>query len=275
MTSPSPAKSVTTKLDSGLEIHHYEAGEGDAVVFLHGGGPGASGLSNYQGNYQYFTDRGYRALMPDLVGWGQSSKPSGVPYDYDLLAGSLISWLEELGIDRVSVVGNSLGGAVAIYMALTKPELVGNLILLAPAGIAEPEVYAPMPGIATLFKIATGERPLKPSALRELFEMMYHDPAGIDDKVVEERAAVANTQPDDLFARLDLPTHKDRLGGIRCPVLMLWGAADKFCPLETSRNILDACENSRLVAFASCGHWVQVEKPGLFNRLTLDFLQNG
>lgn len=266
-------RSVSTRLDTGIEIHHHEAGEGDPVIFIHGAGPGASGLSNYQNNYSYFAERGFRVLMPDLVGWGQSSKPSGVTYNYELLGGSLRSWLRSLGIDRCSIAGNALGGGVGISLALGHPELVEHLVLLAPVGLAEPESYAPTPGMATLLEVVAGGRPISVEAMRKLFGRIFHDPAGIDDRVIAERTAMANSQPEDLFRSLDLPPHRDRLGELACPILMFWGESDAFCPVQTSYNLLRACPNSRLVVFAACGHWVQVERTDLFNRLTVDFLR--
>lgn len=268
--------SKIAKLESGLEIHYHEAGEGKPVVFLHGAGPGASGLSNFQDNYGYFAENGYRALMPDVVGWGQSSKPTGVTYDYELLAGSLKDWLASLGIDKCSLVGNSMGGALALSLTLDHPELVEKLVLLAPAAIAEPDPSAEMPpGLQALFAVVSSEEKITIEAMTSIFELMYHDPSGLDEQVIAARTEVANTQPRDVYTNLQLGSHVDRLSEIGCETLIFWGASDKFCPLETSINLLDNIPRSRLVTMASCGHWVQVEKAELFNRLTVDFLQNG
>lgn len=264
-----------TELPSGLTLHHHEAGEGPALVLLHGGGPGASGLSNYQQNYQAFVDAGFRVLMPDIIGWGQSSKPEGVPHDYTLLGDSLKDWLAALNINTCTVTGNSMGGAIAIYLAMTYPALVDRLVLLAPAGLTTPEELAAMPGLAAMMAAVTGPRPMPVELVRGIFENMYANPADIDDDVVAERTAVANTQAPDLFANLALAPHKDNIGKLKCPVLLLWGVNDKFCPLSSANVLLENVPTARMVAISNCGHWVQVEKTELFNRMTIDFLQNG
>lgn len=266
--------SRTTKLPSGIEIHHHEAGAGRPLVFVHGGGPGASGLSNYQGNHSYFASRGYRVLMPDLVGWGGSTKPADVTHDYDLLCGSLAAWLAALGISRCAITGNALGGAVAMRLALDQPDLVEKLVLIAPSALAPPETYAPMPGLQALIGMVRGPRPFPVESMRNLFTLMYHDPSGIDDRVVAERTQAAAAQRPDLFMKLSLPTLQDRLHEIRSPMLLFWGLSDRFCPWESSRNLLVACPAARMVAMGDSGHWVHVEKAGLFNRLALDFLEN-
>lgn len=267
--------SHTTKIVSGWEVHHHETGKGRPLVLLHGGGPGASGLSNYHGNAGYFAERGYRVLMPDLIGWGQSSKPTGVKHDHELFAGSLAAWLQALDLAECDVAGNAMGGAIAIRLALDHPGLVRRLVLIAPAGIGDPAVYAAMPGIHALIALVRGGRPITVESMRTLFRLMLHDPADIDDEVVKERTKAANLQAPDLFANLDLRNLKDRLHEIAQPTLVFWGASDQFCPLETSHELLRRCPTSRLVAVAACGHWVHVERAALFHRLTDDFLRNG
>lgn len=275
MTSGIACGSKFFLLASGMELHYHEAGDGRPLILLHGGGPGASGFSNYQNNYGYFAERGYRVLMPDIIGWGKSSKPTGVSHDYELLAGSLYAWLEALDIDRCSIAGNSMGGALAINLAIDHPGLVEKLILLAPAALADPAAVGVTPGMQALFTIATGGRPISIESMTNLFSLMYHNPADVDPRMVVERTKVANTQAEDLYANLALTTHKDRLGEIQCPTLMLWGASDKFCPLETGFGLLEQCPTSRMLVLAACGHWVQAEQAELFNRMTIDFLQNG
>jgi 4,5:9,10-diseco-3-hydroxy-5,9,17-trioxoandrosta-1(10),2-diene-4-oate hydrolase len=268
------ATSKVTSLQSGLDIHHYEAGAGDPLVLLHGGGPGASGLSNYRQNYGFFVQRGYRVLMPDMIGWGQSSRPTGVPYDYELMGGSIRDWLHSLGIHRCAIAANAMGGAIALHLALETPGLFEKLVLMAPSAVAPRETYLPMPGMQVLISMLSSPGMITVDAMRALFEMMYFDPADVDERMVIERTAAANLQARDMFANVHLPSLEDRLSGLAVPTLVFWGAADRFCPMETSRTLLEKCRGSRLVAIAGCGHWVQVEKEALFNRLTFDYLQN-
>ena len=118
----------------GLRIHYQEQGEGKPLLFLHGSGPGASGFSNFKGNYPFFAERGYRVIVPDTLGYGYSSKPADRDYGLDFLVGALHRFTRALGLERCAVVGNSHGGAMAIKLALDHPALVEKLVLMAPGG---------------------------------------------------------------------------------------------------------------------------------------------
>jgi 4,5:9,10-diseco-3-hydroxy-5,9,17-trioxoandrosta-1(10),2-diene-4-oate hydrolase len=116
----------------GYRIHLKEAGSGPAVVFLHGSGPGASGVSNFRQNYPAFVEAGYRVVLPDLIGYGQSSKPEGIDYTLQLFTDTLYEALIAHGLTSAILVGNSLGGGVALQMTLDHPEFTQKLILMAP-----------------------------------------------------------------------------------------------------------------------------------------------
>ena len=77
-------KTATYAVAGGYDIHIAEAGSGPAVVFLHGSGPGASGASNFRQNIDAFVDSGFRVILPDLIGYGASSKPEGLDYTLQL-----------------------------------------------------------------------------------------------------------------------------------------------------------------------------------------------
>ncbi|MGH7297761.1 MAG: alpha/beta fold hydrolase, partial [Polyangiaceae bacterium] len=91
------------EIGDGLRVHYHEAGEGPVVLFLHGSGPGASGWSNFRHNYPAFAAAGFRALVPDTLGYGYSSKPDGIDYTLDFLEGAVERFLGALGVDRCAV----------------------------------------------------------------------------------------------------------------------------------------------------------------------------
>jgi 4,5:9,10-diseco-3-hydroxy-5,9,17-trioxoandrosta-1(10),2-diene-4-oate hydrolase len=126
---------------NGLKLHYHEQGQGPVLLFLHGSGPGASGYSNFKRNYPFLAERGFRVLVPDTLGFGHSSKPDDVDYTLDFLSGILERFLAGVGVTECAVVGNSHGGALAISLALRRPELVKKLILMAPGGLETREVY--------------------------------------------------------------------------------------------------------------------------------------
>jgi 4,5:9,10-diseco-3-hydroxy-5,9,17-trioxoandrosta-1(10),2-diene-4-oate hydrolase len=108
----------------GLQIHYHDEGRGEPVLFLHGSGPGASGWSNFRRNYPYLAERGFRTLVPDTLGFGYSSKPENTDYTLDFVAGAMIRFLDKLGVDKVTAIGNSHGGALAIKLALDHPHSI-------------------------------------------------------------------------------------------------------------------------------------------------------
>ena len=122
---------------NGYRMHYIDEGSGDVVVFLHGSGPGASGHSNFKGNYPYLIDAGYRALVPDLVGYGFSDKPDDVDHPLSFFVECVKQTLDCAGVEHCTLVGNSLGGAIAIGLTLEYPELVDKLILMAPGGLSD------------------------------------------------------------------------------------------------------------------------------------------
>ncbi|NBX41529.1 MAG: glutamate 5-kinase, partial [Gammaproteobacteria bacterium] len=98
----------------GQQLHYHELGSGPAVIFLHGAGGGASGYSNFKGNYPVFAHAGFRAIVPDLLGFGLSSKPDVPMYDLDFFVDGLKRFVDALGLQRFTLLGNSLGGAIAL-----------------------------------------------------------------------------------------------------------------------------------------------------------------
>jgi len=132
------------------DIRIADDGEGPVVVVIHGSGPGASGASNFRDNWPAFVAAGYRVILPDLIGYGASSKPEGIDYTLQLFTDTLYDALRQHGIEKASLVGNSLGGGVAIQMTLDHPEFAERLVLMAPGCIEEQASYFTMPGIAKM-----------------------------------------------------------------------------------------------------------------------------
>lgn len=254
-------------------IQIAEAGTGPAVVFLHGSGPGASGASNFRQNIDAFVAAGYRVILPDLVGYGDSSKPEGIDYTLDLFTQTVRDALRQHGVRKACLVGNSLGGGIAIQIALDDPDFVESLVLMAPGCVAEQANYFTMPGIAKM-KSSFGSPDFNLDEQRNLVANLLHPDWAdrIPEDLVKERFAVARTQPRDVLVRMKTPNLGPRLGELACPVFVLWGLDDEFCPESHSRLFLDACHDVRCLTFGRTGHWVQVERAAEFNRYAIGFL---
>ena len=258
----------------GLRVHYQELGEGPPLVFLHGSGPGASGFSNFKRNYPYFAERGFRTLMPDTLGFGYSSQPDNIDYGLDFLVGKLAKFLGSVGVSRAAVVGNSHGGALAIQLALTHPELVEKLVLMAPGGLEERETYMKMEGIRTMMSVFLSKDGITRDGMRKVFGLQLYDARLLTDEIIEERFQIAEHQPKRVLTSLNVPHLTPRLAELGCPVFALWGVNDKFCPVSGAMRIAESCKRSRVMMLSECGHWVMVEHTDLFNRLCLDFLRD-
>ncbi len=264
-------KKTTHRVAGGHDIVVAEMGAGPVVVFIHGSGPGASGLSNFRQNADAFADAGFRVILPDLIGYGGSSKPEGIDYTLELFTDTLHEALMAHGVEKAVLVGNSLGGGIAIQMALDHPQFVERLILMAPGCIEEREDYFRMPGIAGMVS-SFGGPDFCEDEQRRLITNLVHDPVHVTDALVKERFAVAKTQPKDVIMRMRTPNLRPRLGELKMPIMLFWGFNERFMPLTGITYFLESCDDVRVVTFNGVGHWVQVERADEFNRYALDFL---
>lgn len=256
-----------------VRLHYQEFGEGKAIVFLHGSGPGNSAWANFSGNYQAFVDAGFRVILPDLVGFGYSDKPTDQgDYTLQFFCDTLFAGLRAIGVEKCSFVGNSLGGGVAIQIALDHPEFVEKLILMGPGCLSEQQSYFSMPGIARM--MAAAGSGINRDNLVDVLRGFVVNPTHITPELVEMRWAIAQTQPKEVLATMKTPTLGPRLKELTCPILTFWGADDSFMPPEGKERCLRANPTSRLIEINSCGHWVMIEASRMFNAVSVDFLNN-
>ncbi len=272
-----PPRGETVQVGN-LELHYHDhaaagGGNGRVVVFVHGSGPGASGYSNFKLNVPTFVEAGYRVVVPDLPGFGYSSKPTDIDYTTDFFVAQLVGLLDTLSIDRCTLVGNSLGGAISIRIALDHPARVEKLVLMAPGGVEELETYLAMPAMARMIENFVAGA-LDRDGLRRVLETLVFDPVHVTDELVDERYAILQQQPPEVLSRMSIPNMEAELSDIRCPVLAFWGIDDELLPASGARKIMRACRPCRLVEVAQCGHWVMVEHARMFDATCLDFLEN-
>jgi 4,5:9,10-diseco-3-hydroxy-5,9,17-trioxoandrosta-1(10),2-diene-4-oate hydrolase len=275
----------------GMRLHYHEAGPastGEAaartpVVMLHGGGPGASAWSNFGRNLPVFADR-FRTLLVDQPGFGRSAKPPVAGNYFTFSADALAGLLDELGIDRVHLIGNSLGGGTAVRFALNYPERAGRLVLMGPGGLSI-NVFAPDPteGVKRLVEFSAPPGPSK-QKLAAFLRTLVFDQRLITDELVEERFAAAS-DPEALAAIASLgasffdpATAEDGLlwrdaHRLRNRVLLIWGREDRVNPLDGALVALKIIRRAQLHVFGGCGHWAQLEKFDEFNTLVLSFLE--
>jgi len=264
------------KLANGRRIHYLDEGQGPAVVFLHGSGNGASGYSNFKGNYPALVKAGYRAILPDLVGFGYSDKPADVEYPLSFFVECVKQTLDAIGVDKYTLLGNSLGGAVALGFALEHPRKVERLVLMAPGGLNDLPDYLAMPGMAAMFQLFAGGAPVTVEQMKAFFiKAFVVNPECVDDALVRERYELMKLQNPQVMKTMKVPNLTARLGEIRCPTLALWGLNENMMPDSGILRLARGLPNCRMVLVPQCGHWVMIEHRELFNRTVIDFLKDG
>jgi 4,5:9,10-diseco-3-hydroxy-5,9,17-trioxoandrosta-1(10),2-diene-4-oate hydrolase len=260
------------EVEPGLRVRYVEVGGGQPTIFIHGSAPGASAWSNFRGNMPAFAGAGHRAIGLDLMGYGDSSKPTDRRYDLDFQVKGVKALVDGLDLGAVNIVGNSLGGAVAMRFALDHPALVKKLVLLAPGGLGGKLRYLRMSGIRAMMWSLLGPGGPTAEKLRGVFDLQVFDRSLITERLIQERLAVARKQPRQVLSTLKIDNLLPRLHEIKCPTLAFWGVHDNFCPVETAPLLARGIADCRIVLLSRCGHWVQVEHRDTFNEEAIRFL---
>lgn len=266
----------------GVRLHYHQAGEDhdEAVVMLHGGGPGATGWSNFGRNLEVLAGS-LRTVAVDQPGFGSSGPPIEGSHYFTHSADALLGLLDHLGIERTHLVGNSLGGGAAVRFALRHPDRAGRLVLMAPGGLTM-NVFSPEPteGIKKLFGFAAPPGPSR-EKLAGFLRTMVHNQSLVTEELIDERFAAASN-PDTLAAmavmgRMIMSAPEEGMlwreaHKLRQRVLLVWGREDRVIPMDGALVALKQIQRAQLHVFGGCGHWAQVERFDEFNRLVLDFL---
>ncbi|MDI6908471.1 4,5:9,10-diseco-3-hydroxy-5,9,17-trioxoandrosta-1(10),2-diene-4-oate hydrolase [Nocardioides sp.] len=275
-----------------ITLSYYEAGVaassttgepvggGLPLIMLHGGGPGASAWSNFGSALPRFA-ASFRTLLVDQPGFGASDKPPVVGNYYRHSADHVVALLDELGIDRVHLLGNSLGGGTAMRLALDHPDRVGRLVLMGPGGLSLNLFHAdPTEGVQRLMDF--GADPTR-EKLRAFISTMVVDQRLVTDELVEERFADA-TAPgaQDAMRSMGMSfwnpeTAEDGMlwreaHRLRKHTLLTWGREDRVNPLDGALAALKLIPKAQLHVFSNCGHWAQVEAADEFAEVSIAFL---
>lgn len=261
-------------IGNGLRVHYHEAGQGPAVVFVHGSGPGATGWSNFKGNYETIAAAGYRCIVPDLLGFGYSTNDDDLNYSWEMLAEGVAQLCDALQLSNVTLIGNSMGGALCIQVALDHPGLIERMVLMAPGGIEERDTYMNMLGIKKMLKIMY-KSGITEDSIRDIFKLQLYQEDNITEEIIQERFQVFGIQAKNILGKVNVPNLSTRLPELTCPVFGLWGQNDNFCPASGVDTLMNNIDDVRVLSINKCGHWVMVEHADLFNRMCIDFLQNG
>ncbi len=266
-------------------LRYHEAGEGPPLLLLHGSGPGVTGWRNYRGNLAFFAEH-FRCLVLEFPGFGVSDDFGGHPM-LDA-QGAAVQFVDALGLEKVDVIGNSMGGGVGINFATHHPDRVGKLVTIGGIGT---NIFSPGPseGIRLLQEFT--EDPTRQRLVDWLRSMVYSESL-VTEELIEERWELA-TDPEtlaaarrmygkaafaammDMMRSADFPLPWATMHKVAAPTLLTWGRDDRVSPLDMALVPMRTIPNAELHVFPNCGHWVMIEAKTAFERTVLSFLRNG
>jgi 2-hydroxy-6-oxonona-2,4-dienedioate hydrolase/4,5:9,10-diseco-3-hydroxy-5,9,17-trioxoandrosta-1(10),2-diene-4-oate hydrolase len=260
----------------GVKIHYQEGGSGDPLICIHGAGPGATGWSNFKGNFDYLT-RHFRTILIDMPQYGKSDKPVIPGGRLAFLAQVLNDFMSEMKIEKAVFIGNSMGGQAALKLAIDFPERVKRLAVIGSSPLKAGSIFQPMPleAIRNIRNYYLGDGPSIPK-MRQLLESLVSNASMVTDDLVRERHEASldpeiielNKKPqgeaEDLYFEL---------ANVKAPALLVWGQDDRAGALDVGLLMLRRIANARMILFSKCGHWANVEHRDEFNRVVVDFLK--
>ncbi|MGA4690440.1 alpha/beta fold hydrolase [Rhodococcus sp. AB351] len=263
-------------------LRYHEAGTGEPLLLLHGSGPGVTGWRNYRGVLADLAEH-FRCLVLEFPGFGVSDPCEGHPMAMASVA--VTDFLDGLGLDRVSIIGNSMGGIVGTQFAIAHPDRVEKLVTIGGAGRS---VFAPSPGEGIRLLMEFTDDPTRDKLVRWLRSMVY-DPAIVTEELIEERWALA-TEPKTLeiarrmystaafaagakaAAASDATPYWAQLHKITAPVLLTWGRDDRVSPVDMAMLPMRELRRGELHVFPNCGHWTMIEAREAWLSAVLAFL---
>jgi len=254
----------------------------ETIIFFHGFAD--SKHSFYGASLNLF--RNYQIIIPDLPGFGKSFKQQSLTYDIESYCQWMVDWLKSLNIDKAHIVGNSLGGGIAISIAHMVPELVKSLTTINPAGV-------PLPGYPSLYQElfegkniwvmenrkefdsfierAFYKKVFIPWAIREKTFFEFLDNKTWYQKLISDLTTHVNDLKDPELHEKSLAA---KLADIATKTLIIWGTEDTFFPYQTAFFMKERLQSADIKFFKSVGHSPQIETPIKFSKLLKKFVQS-
>jgi len=263
-----------TAMVEGACIHYRDEGQGPAVVLIHGMG---GSLSNFRRTFELLVQAGFRVLAVDLLGFGYSDRALWADLSPQGHARTIVALMDEVGVGRASLIGHSLGGAIALHLAYRYPERVERLVLVSSAvpGRLIPGLLRPIwwdPVLEVIVSFCLHFWPVR--------EMLWR--GGVYDATTltpELREAMRRPSLIRGSTRAMVATGKAllreaplKLQEIRHPVLILWGAEDSWLDLRSAYRLISSLPNARLRIVPRARHMVLEERPEEAHAEILAFL---
>jgi pimeloyl-ACP methyl ester carboxylesterase len=258
---------------AGLKTHYVERGAGPTLVLVHGGGAGADAWGNWRGCIAPYAEC-FRVIAVDMPGFGRTAKPAPETYEYSQANRNvhLVAFIEALGAGPVNLIGNSMGGATSLGVAMARPDLVRKLVLMGSAGL---DIANPDPEFR---KSLTGYD-FTLEGMRKVMATLTGPGYSIDEDLLRYRYEL--TLPVDARAAIGglrgapLTYERGEIAKVKTPTLVVGGKEDKIAVLARTYGFLELLENSWGFVLPHCGHWAMMEAPSEFVAVTSAFFANG
>lgn len=270
LATPEVGKTVVAQT---IPTNYLEAGAGEPVVLIHGSGPGVTAYANWRLTLPVLAGQ-FHCYAPDMAGFGFTKRPAGIAYTLATWVDQLEGFCDALGLDTVSLVGNSFGGAIALRFAADNPDRVKRLVLMGSVGVpfeiteALDAVWGYQPSLAAMRRMLDHFAYSRQLVTDELAQVRYE--ASIRPGFQESFAAMFPAPRQRWVDALTTPD--ERIAALPHPTLIVHGRDDKVIPLETSLRLHQLIDDSELHVFGRCGHWTQIERSGPFTALVAEFL---
>jgi 2-hydroxymuconate-semialdehyde hydrolase len=276
MSTPNSEKppEIGSSLQWGeCQINYHDHGSGTPILLVHGSGPGVTAWANWRGVIPTLSQRS-RVIAPDMLGFGYTHTPLGMKLNLGAWVGQLVALLDALKIEKISVVGNSFGGAVALALAVRHPQRVERLALMGAVGLSFP--------ITDALEKVWGYQPSL-DAMKELLKLFVFNHSILSDDLARMRYEASIR--DDVQTRFSQLFPQPRQNGVellaqtentlrqlQMPTLVIHGRDDLVIPVEVSERMARLIPRADLHIFCECGHWVQIERTSDFVELVSDFM---
>ena len=278
--TPPTSSAATRYLDvAGVSTAVIDTGTPQGAVappllLLHGSGPGVTGIANWRPVIPALSaDR--RVIAPDQLGFGETATGEARTYGRAAWTAHALGVMDTLGIETFDLIGNSMGGAIALSIAAVRPQAARRIVLMGSMGVA----MALPPGLNSVWGYTPGVE-----QMRQTIGLFAYNRALITDQLVQMRYQASLDPPvrdswDAMFPEPrqrwvdDLALSGTELAAVTAPVLLVHGRDDRVVPWrESSAQLIDLLPNSQLHVISGCGHWTMIEKTAEFLSVVQPFI---
>ncbi|WP_049987304.1 alpha/beta fold hydrolase [Halobellus rufus] len=266
----------------GIETHYWKYGDpkDQPLVLVHGGGSGADSWGNWKYAMPLLAAAGFHVYAMDMVGFGKSATPDPDTFDYtnQTRIDQIVGFLEEMDVDGdASLIGNSMGGAASMGVAMQRPDIVDKLVLVGGAGLLTPEErpQSCRDAIDTLSSF-DGSRKRMHNVIDVLSVTDWYDREAMVDHRLEnyEREGIQKAFGATMKNSGTMYYDNEEIASIDTQTLIINGREDRVIPPEGGWGLFELIDDSSLHILPECGHWIMVDQVEWATNIISEFFKN-